>query len=192
LTQASNRFDSGKTSNPADRYDFRIDWVRTEKHTFYIRGTREKNTDFGATYPTNPVASRSFVPNWRYQFVMGNTFVVQPSLIVNVLLGWGRWAKLTVGSGWELWNTNAVNGGTLGLPQNLVNQFQISSLPSFSPSGYNAVGSASRDWRSAESHSAQVNATKEHEAHSLKFGASGERTPLFVTTQASPTFSFSR
>src|SRR5256885_16270560 len=67
FTFGRNRFDSGKTSEPADRYDVRVDWARTDKHTFYMRYTREKNSQFGAIYPTNPVASYSNVPNWRYQ-----------------------------------------------------------------------------------------------------------------------------
>ncbi|MBI4876561.1 MAG: TonB-dependent receptor, partial [Acidobacteria bacterium] len=188
FTNARNYAATGKSTALTDRVDARIDWARSEKHTMYGRFSRAFRLDnrppagvwqsYGGTGPIHG--------NRRYHIAVGNTFIPNPTWVVNLLLGHGSWAEK------QRSDTYGRDGTEIGLPASLVSQFDVKTIPQIYPSGYSNI-SHSRDLNNVSRvDNLQLNVTKEKGVHSFKFGFGWESDKGTGGGLYSADFNFSR
>ena len=187
ITAARNYAATGKTINTSDRTDTRVDWARSEKHTMYGRYSRAWRilgtppAIWQAFTTTGPISG-----NPRYQFTIGNTYVPNPTWVVNVLVGHGRWNEKQRAKEFGRLGTE------LGLPASLVSQVDIPNLPQFYMTDYSNIGH-SRDLNNvSRTDNFQVNVTKEKGVHSVRFGFAWESNKTTGGGLYSPEFTFDR
>jgi len=167
FTQSNNWFGTGKSVTTIDRYDFRVDWARTDKHTMYFRWSQAWENGVGVAYPEWGIASNATSsPNPRGAATFGNTFTISPSLIANVLIGHGNWTEQTI-------PIIHASPTAVGLPASQVARFHVTNvMPAFNLANYTTlgVGNNGQLHHPERTESLQVNATKQWNAHSVKFG----------------------
>ena len=188
FTHARNYSASGKGSTKSDRSDIRIDWARSEKHSMYWRLSKAWRQD-GLPAPNvfpNLTGTGNISGNPRYQVSLGNTFVPNPSWVINVMAAFGSWTERQS-------SPYAGRDGTeLGLPASFVNQLDVKTLPQITMENYSNMF-YSRDLNNiSRVANIQVNATKEMGAHSFKFGFTRDAAMLTGGGLFSADFSFSR
>lgn len=186
VTGVQNWYGTGTSITVDSRYDTRIDWARSEKHTLFGRFTIAKQDDNPAVMYSTPAETGYYAKNPRYQVSIGNTFILSPTFIVNALVGGGRWSEINFSP------AEGYNASALGLPPSVVSQFDVAAPPTFSFGDYTALGYGRYLNGVRQNMIAQVNVTKQLGVHSLKFGASWENTQLNFTDSNSPSFSFDR
>ncbi len=187
ITQALNYSATGKSVNVSDRADIRVDWARSEKHTIYGRFSDAWRIQgrpaaiWQSFTTTGPISG-----NPRYQTMIGNTFVPNPTWVINVLAGHGRWNER------QRANEFGRTGAELGLPGALVGQVDIPNLPQFYMTNYSNIGH-SRDLNNySRTDNFQVNVTKERGVHSIRFGFAWESNKTTGGSQFAPEFTFNR
>ena len=188
FTHARNYSASGKGVTTSDRSDIRIDWARTEKHSMYWRLSRAWRQN-GLPPPnvwqsftgTGPISG-----NPRYQVSLGNTFVPDPTWVINVLAAFGSWTER------QRSPTYGQDGTEIGLPASFVNQLDVKTIPQITMENYSNI-SYSRELNNiSRVANLQVNATKEKGAHSLKMGFTRDASMGTGGGLFSADFSFSR
>ena len=95
FTQARNYSAAGKGSTISDRSDIRFDWARSEKHSMYWRlskAWRQDSLPAANVFP-NLTGTGNISGNPRYQVSLGNTFVPNPTWVINVLAAFGSWTE---------------------------------------------------------------------------------------------------
>ena len=186
ITNVLNFAAQGKTVTANERYDMRVDWAKSERWTMFGRFTKATQENVAPVYFGNGADTNFSDVNPRHHFVYGNTFTPSPTLVVNVLLGSGRWRE----------NQNSPSKGlsptALGFPAALVSQFLTATYPAISLGQYATIGNPRFLNVPRETHNLQLNVTKELGAHSLKFGWLGEVARLNNTDFNTPTFNFNR
>ncbi len=187
VTNVLNFALQSKTVTRNERFDSRIDWAKSEKWTMFGRFTKATQENVAPVFFGNGADTNFSDVNPRHHFVYGNTFTPSPTLVINVLLGSGRWRE----------NQNSPSKGlspsTLGFPAALVSQFQTDTYPSINLSGqYTTIGNPRFLNVPRETHNLQVNISKELGSHSLKFGWLGELARLNNTDFNTPSFTFNR
>ncbi len=168
FTASNNWFGTAKVISNTDRYDARIDWARTEKHTMYfVLGQAPRETTYYPAYAGwGAGETNTYQPNPRLHATYGNTFTPSPSWVFNILLGYGQWTEETIPE-------VRTPGTSVGLPQSLVSQFQApGDFPQFQQSNYNTLGAYQTLNHPQSVRSLETNFTKELSAHSIKFGYS--------------------
>lgn len=186
ITNALNFAAAGKTITTNDRLDTRIDWARSERVTFFGRLTKAWQENKAPVYYGGGADTNFSDVNPRHHVVVGATVVPNPTWVVNVLVGSGRWRENQVSP------SQGFNATSLGFSQALVSQFQAQTFPGFSAQGYSGIGNRRFLNVPRETHNLQVNLTKELGSHSLKFGWMSEVARLNSTDFNSPSFSFTR
>lgn len=170
-----------------DRYDGRIDWVSSNRHTLFGRFTKASQDSLPATIfdPLIEPGRSSLNPRWTV--AVGNTFIVSPTMVVDVLVGGGKWTESNIPTGFETDLT------PLGLPASIVEQFDVPTPPQFALDDFQSLGSSGTVSVAARSvATANINATKDLGAHVLKFGWSLEHAFLSQQETISATFNFDR
>lgn len=187
ITNALNYSATGKSVNASDRADIRIDWARSEKHTMYGRFSDAWRIEgipaniWQSLTTTGPISG-----NPRYQMTIGNTFVPNPTWVINVLAGHGRWNER------QRAREYGRTGTELGLPGSLISQIDIPNLPQFYMTNYSNIGH-SRDLNNfSRTDNFQVNVTKERGVHSIRFGFAWESNKTTGGGLFSPEFTFNR
>ena len=97
----NNFVNNGTIQTNNDRYDIRIDWARSDKHTLFGRFTKSPQTSLRPSlYNGNDNAETDWQDyNPRWHLSIGNTFTLSPTLVVNVLLGGGNWVEKQISKG---------------------------------------------------------------------------------------------
>ena len=171
ITNANNWFGTGKSTTSIDRYDARADWVRSDKHSLYFRWSQAWQVDHGLAYKEWGIAETStYSPNPRGQATFGNTFMLSPTFVFNVLIGHGNWTEQTIP------NVKA-SPTQVGFPAAQVARFHVQDvMPSFTVSQFATLGVGNNgQLRHPErTETAQVNFTKQRNTHSIKFGFTTE------------------
>jgi hypothetical protein len=188
FTNARNYSAAGKGTTIADRSDIRIDWAKSEKYSVYWRLSKAWRQD-GLPAPNvfpNLTGTGNISGNPRYQVSLGNTFVPNPTWVINVLAAFGSWTERQS-------SPYAGRDGTeLGLPASFVSLLDVKTLPQITMENYSNIG-YSRDLNNiSRVANLQVNATKEMGAHSFKFGFTRDAAMLTGGGLFSADFSFSR
>ena len=155
-------------------------------HTLFARFTISRQNNEPAMMFTPETESNYYARHPRFQVSVGNTLVLSPTWVVNILLGGGRWSENQVPTGW------GYDGTTIGLPAAVARQFDIPAPPLFNVGDYTALGNNRLISSIRNLMNAQVNVTKEKGSHSVKFGWNWEACSYFVTNTTAPTFSFDR
>lgn len=167
ITNANNWFGTGKSTTAIDRYDARADWVRTESHTLYFRWSQAWQVGRGLAFGEWGILDPStYSSNPRGQATLGNTFILSPTFVFNILLGHGSWTEQTIP------NVKA-SPTLLGFPANQVAGFHVQDvMPSFAISQFSTLGIGNNgQLRHPErTETAQANFTKQWNRHSVKFG----------------------
>ncbi len=166
FTHARNYSASGKGVTTADRSDIRIDWAHSEKHSMYWRLSKawRQNGNPPANVWQSYTTTGPISGNPRYQVAMGNTFVPNPTWVINVLGAFGSWTER------QRSDTYGRDGTEIGLPASFVSQLDVKTIPQIYMVNYSNI-SHSRDLNNiSRVANIQVNATKEKGAHSLKMG----------------------
>ena len=170
-----------------DRLDTRIDWAHSEKYSMFGRMTKEWQQVSGVNYFNNQADNSGFRGRTRaHNIGLANTFVPNPTLVLNVLIGTSRNANTVDPPG------VGYNGTKIGLPTATVGQFDANTFPQFALDGYATVGSSRRQAPTTNTHNIQLNVTKERGAHSIKFGFMAEAAQLNFTDSFSANFAFNR
>jgi hypothetical protein len=186
LTNARNFAAAGKTVTTNDRMDLRIDWAKSERWSFFGRFTKAWQENVAPVYFGRGADTNFSDVNPRHQAVIGSTWTPSPTLVVNILIGSGRWRE----------NQNSPSKGLvatdLGFPATLVSQFLTATYPGVSAQGYTSLFNRRFLNVPRETHNAQVNISKELGSHSLKFGWITEIARLNNTDFNTPQFSFTR
>jgi hypothetical protein len=191
FTQSNNWFGTGKSVTAIDRYDFRVDWARSEKHTMYFRWSQAWQNGIGLAFPEWGIADNATSsPNPRGAATFGNTFTLSPTLVVNVLIGHGNWTEQTI----PLIHASPTQ---VGMPASQVSQFHAPNImPAFNVANYSTlgVGNNGQLFHPERTESLQVNATKQWSQHNIKFGFTMELAyqngPGDGGWLRAPTFSF--
>jgi hypothetical protein len=182
-TNISNFYGVGSSNVVNNRYDMRIDWARTDWHSIWGRLTaaRQRLRPYQFWAPSAEVSQDQINP--RYHVNLGNTFVASPTLVINVLLGGGRWNEQQRSKGYGF------DYGTLGYPDSLVGQFDVPTPPEVSigtlTMGYPRELGAIRNVFNA-----QLNVSKDLSSHSLKFGYSMDAALMNQVNAFSSFFAF--
>jgi len=186
ITNANNFAAPGKLVSNYYKLDTRIDWVKSERYTLFGRLTKGWQEDGTPLYFKNGADSTGGEQDPRFEVVIGQTFVPDPSWTINVLVGAGRWHEIDTTASQE-------HDGTLvGFPPSLVNALAINTFPQFNVSGYAQLGNTEFVSTVRESYNFQINASKQLRAHTVKFGFMGEIQPLNSLDESSAFFNFDR
>ena len=188
VTNANNFFNQAGQDVSNDRYDARVDWARSEKHTLYGRFTIARPTRQAARLFGNGADTSNEGNEPRHIVTIGNTFVPSPTLVVNVLLTSGRWREEQIPTA----VADGVDMTSLGLPESFVNQLGARNLGGWNITDYSGMGLSRLLNAIRETHSLSVNATKQLQSHSFKFGFQGEIARLNSGTAQSANFAFNR
>ncbi|WP_321473991.1 carboxypeptidase regulatory-like domain-containing protein [uncultured Paludibaculum sp.] len=186
-TGANNFYGTGNSQTTNNRYDTRVDWARSASHTLFGRFTYAPQTTTAARFFANPALETGVNGgNPRFQATIGNTFVLNPTMVVNVLVGGGRWREEQIS---QSYGTSLTS---YGLPPSVLNAFDVPTTPVFNVSEVTSIGSNRYLEGVRNVMNAQVNVSKEMTRHSIKFGWSGEASQLNFTDSYAPTFSMDR
>ncbi|MGI8989376.1 MAG: TonB-dependent receptor domain-containing protein [Bryobacteraceae bacterium] len=190
FTNTRNFFGSGKSVAINDRFDARIDWAHSEKHTFFVRVSKAWEKGIAPVFFGNGADSNNSDANPRHQVVIGNTFVPNPTWVVNLLVGHGRWREEQDSP------SKGLNGTAIGFSPSLVSQLQAQTIPQFtfgnSNSDYAQISNQRFLSYARISNNIQVNVTKEKGVHSIRFGFTAEAQQMNDTDVNSGSFNFTR
>ncbi len=186
ITFARNFSAIGKTVTTNDRFDARIDWAHSEKHTFYTRVSKAWQVNVAPVYFGNNVDSNFSDQNPRHHVTIGNTFIPNPTLVVNFLVGAGRWREEQDSP------SKGLNATAIGYSPAVASLFQAATIPQFGFDGYATLGNSRFLNFPRETNNFQSNVTKERGLHSIKFGFMAESAKLNSTDLRSADFSFNR
>lgn len=187
LTGANDFFGSGVSKYTNYHADIRIDFNPTDKHSFWFKLTKAQSFD---TYGPNffPIQAATYEPQIHPRIALstGDTYILNPSTVINVTVGGGRW--------YEHWPNPSLgfNMVSMGFPQSLASQFAIDTAPQVTETNYSNFGSGRELRLHRNNYNAQINVTKNKGAHSIKFGFTMEDQQLNRFDQSSATFGFTQ
>jgi len=187
ITGANNFFGSGVSKYTNYHADTRVDFSPTEKHSFWFKLTKAQSFD---TYGPNffPVQTATYEPQIHPRIALstGDTYILSPTLVINVTVGGGRW--------YEHWPNPSLGFSmtALGFPQSLANQFAIDTAPIVTMTNYSNFGSARELRLHRNNYNTQINVTKTKGSHNIKFGFTMEDQQLNRFDQSSANFGFTQ
>jgi hypothetical protein len=170
----------------SDRYDGRVDWVRSNGHSMFGRFTKSPQlaTPAVAFDPSIENARRGEGPRWSTG--LGSTFILNPTTVLTVLAGAAKFTEANVPFGYGYDVTK------LGFPSSIASQFDVPQPPQFLLANYLNLGSQAYSVAARSLFSYGAHASKELTRHSLKFGFYVDRYFLSLTETTSANFSFDR
>lgn len=186
VTGALNWYGVGSAKTTDNRYDGRVDWTRSERHTMFARFTIARQNDDPAVLFSAPAEVSYYARNPRAMFTWGNTFILSPTFVATAQVGGGRWSEINYSP------AAGYDATTLGFSQSLVSKFDVAAPPVFGFGDYTGVGYNRYLSGIRQVASVQVGATKELGVHSLKFGWSYQSTEMNFTDSNGPNFNFDR
>jgi hypothetical protein len=188
VTGFNNFFRTGTDRIQNDRYDARVDWSWRDKLTMFGRFTKARQDGILAQFYDTVAETNRNDFNPRSSASVGVTYVFNPTLIVNALVGGGHWTELQLS---KALGTDPV--ATLGLPSSLTGRFDVPALPVFGlADGYTNIGNNQSNVTARGVYNGQINVSKELAAHALKFGWSLEHSVLNFPTTTAGNFNFDR
>ncbi len=186
VTNANNFAAAGQLVSNYYKLDSRVDWVKSEGYRLFARVTKGWEEDGIPLYFHNGADNTGGEKDPRFEIVFGQTFVPNPTWVINVLIGSGRWHEIDTTA------SQQYNGTLAGFSSSLVNQLAINTFPQFNISGYDQLGNSEFVSTARESHNGQINASKEWGSHSIKFGFMVELQRLNSLDETSAMFNFDR
>jgi hypothetical protein len=188
ITNANNFFGAGTSLTDNHRMDIRIDWAASEKLTFNGRVTKAWQKGVTPRFYGTGGDTGNEGKQPRHHITLGTTIVPNPSWVINVTVGSGRWREEQL----PLPLIDGVTGTAIGLPESLVSQWDSPHLPQFAISGYAGISNGRVLNFPRQTDNLQANVTREFGSHSLKFGFTGEAARLNGIDIRSADFAFDR
>lgn len=188
VTQANNFFGAGTSITNNWRLDQRIDWAKSEKLTMYGRVTYAEQEGISPRFFGTGGDSGSEGTAPRYHATFGATYVPSPKLVLNFTMGSGRWREESL----PVTLRDGVLGTSIGLPAATVAAMDSPHMPQFNVAGYATLSNGRILNFPRRTDNAQLNATREFGAHSLKFGFGAENAYLNSIDVRSADFAFDR
>ncbi len=194
ITGANNFFGAGSHPRDVDRWDGRLDWARSEKHSMFFHVTRSYFQERQARIFGTGVEDTSVSPHGvdrggpDYQITLSNTFMPSPTWVINAVVGGG--ANLFFGNATSV--ADGIDLTKLGYPAAFQNQLSGKNLGAWNVADYTNMGAASKSVNTNRTNSVAVNATNDRGAHSIKFGFSAENYILNGFSQNSLNTAFNR
>ena len=186
VTFARNFYATDVSSTRLDRYDYRLDWARSERHTAFVRMTKADQFGSQAQFFDRFAETNRDGGEERYHITLHNTFLVSPTMVANVLLGGARWVEKQISKGYGFDFT------TLGFPTAFASQVDVPTPPVFTVNGQRGLGNSRHLISPQTTANAQVNFSKEFRSHSLKFGGGWDAGLQNILDSTSATFGFTQ
>jgi outer membrane receptor protein involved in Fe transport len=186
FTNSRNFFAAGRNTVENERFDARVDWAKSERYMFYVRVTKAWQDNINPQFFGNGVDFNCCSHNPRHHVSIGNTFIPDPTWVVNVLIGAGRWRENQVAS------STGLDPRNLGFSDDLARQFDAPTYPQFNVAEFATIANSRLQNVPREVRSLQVNVTKEMGQHSVRFGFHAEDHRANRTDTRSADFSFNR
>ncbi len=187
VTGANNFFGSGNSTFTSYHADFRGDWSPSDSHRVWARVTKARSKSiYSPQYWDSVVESSAPQVHPRYHISAGETWIANPTTVVNVVLGGGRWFEHWPNYSWGFDPT------TLGFSDQLASQFDIATSPQVTMSNYATLGFTRELRLGRNNFNAQVNVTKTLNMHNIKFGFSIENQQLNYFDARAADFGFSQ
>lgn len=185
MTQANNFFAIGHGDIVNDIVNGRVDWAHNAKHTMFVRWTEgiRINNNVPCFY-CNGADTNFSGKNPDYQAVWGNTIILNPTTVVNVLVSASRWNESQISP-----SLGVLTPASIGLNPA---EFQAQLIPNFNFEDYSSLGDDEIRNFVRYANSLQVNATHVKGAHTIGFGFMGESDLLNNIDRFSAGFSFNR
>ncbi|MDR3717840.1 MAG: TonB-dependent receptor [Bryobacteraceae bacterium] len=155
---------SSNVDTENNREDGRLDWAPVDSLSFFLRGTRARQTASVPTYFGNGADQTSGQREPRVEMAAGGTWAPNARWAYNFLFGGGVWHDTQTTA------SQNYNGVAIGLPAVTVAQFQANTMPQFSISNYQGLGDAENKANISKNYHGEINASRQYLQHSLKFG----------------------
>ncbi|MBI4909050.1 MAG: carboxypeptidase regulatory-like domain-containing protein [Acidobacteria bacterium] len=167
-TQANNLSLPGTAPTDSNQFDIKGDENINDRNRFFVRVShRNYNLGLENRFPTEIAVAQggSYQPQVSNNAAFDYTFNLRPTFLIDFRYGFGR----------TLLNFSPRSAGfdptTLGFPSYLAANAEGIYFPTFSPTGYLALGGTSFARRNAfETHNWSLNNSKVMTRHLLKFG----------------------
>ena len=189
VTNARNFFGQGPSKSWDDRIDGRVDWGRSDKHSLYGRFTHvARQGNLAGRVLGNALDNVLDNKFPRDMVTISNTIIPGPTWVISIIAGFGRWARTAIPPG-------VIEGPdftSFGLPSSLTSQLQTLATGQWDFADYTSIGQERIFYNVKDTRSLTINAAKELNSHSLKFGFLFESAKHNFIDERSPRFSFSR
>ena len=121
--QTNNFFDESNNIITTNRYDGRVDWAHNSWHTMYAQFTIARQQTIPANFFGKLAENTLDNINPRFQIKLGNTFIISPTLVANVLIGASRWTEQ------QLSKSYGFDFTSIGFSPALAKQVDIATSP---------------------------------------------------------------
>lgn len=167
-----------------DKIDVRGDLVFSANDSAFGRLTKAWQRGSIARFFNNPGDSGQGENDYRQEIILSNTWTPTAKWVLNTVVSYGKWTENDTSASYTGQST------ALGLPASTVALFQSKAYPQFNIDRYATLGYSQYAITPHETDNLQINATRELDRHSLKFGFLGEIQRLYPGYVYSPTFAF--
>jgi hypothetical protein len=174
---------AGNTLN--DKMDARIDWEQNSAHRLFFRlSDRFRQDQVVPCFFCNGADTGNNQYNNGFQGVLNDTITPSPTWVINTYVAYSRWKEQHIAQGF-----GQASASTIGLNNSL---FQAPVLPVIYPDGpYTSLGNGSYEKYVRDSDTAQLNVTKNHGKHTIKFGFNFDNQVINSVSEAAGSFNFS-
>jgi hypothetical protein len=160
-----NYYKQGRGTTDNDKFDWRVDWVQSDKNRIFARMSDRVRQDYTpACFFCNGGDNNATNNDRGFQVVVNDTYTPTPTWVVDAYLAVGHWheEQTSIGLG-------KADASAIGLSPAL---FQAPLLPLVNVQNYQTLGStySSYDFYVRSHGTAIGNITKEMSKHTLKFG----------------------
>lgn len=168
FTNFNNFFSNAGRSVDSNQFSGKVDHNFSEKWRTFARLARNRTAlsqpDYFNNVATSGNGAVGTTPFTQHTAALDNTIVLNPTTMLSVRYGFARWYQL------RQTRSFGFDQRTLGVPANLVSQFQIPVFPSVSLEQYAALGGQSFLNNGNDTHSLLASVTKTLGRHNLKWG----------------------
>jgi len=168
----------------ANRADGRLDWAPIDSLSFFLRGTRARQTSGVPVFFGNGADQTTGEREPRVEMAAGGVWAPSARWTYSFLLGGGVWHDTQTTA------SQNYNGVAIGLPAATVAQFQANTMPQFSISNYQGLGDAENKADVSKNYHGELGGAHQFLSHSLKFGFAFHMARWDTTDAYSAFFNF--
>ena len=183
----NNYYKQGRGTTDNDKFDWRVDWVQSDKNRVFARMSDRVRQDYTpACFFCNGADNNATNNDRGFQVVVNDTYTPTPTMVVDAYVAVGHWHEEQTGVGLGQGDLS-----TIGLPTSFS---QAPLLPLVNADLYQTLGStySSYDFYVRSHGTAIGNITKEFPKHTLKFGGNYDISFMNNRQDVPVTFNFPR
>jgi hypothetical protein len=182
----NNFYKQGRGTTDNDKFDWRVDWVQSDKNRIFARMSDRVRQDYTpACFFCNGADNNATNNDRGFQVVINDAYTPSPTWVIDAYLAVGHWHEEQTGLGL------GTDMSKIGLSPALS---QAPLLPLVNADNYQTLGStySSYDFYVRSHGTAIGNITKEFSKHTLKFGANYDIAFMNNRQDVPVTFNFPR